>query len=76
MVAEDAEREEKLRRKREREERETIVVPGGRWEFRFQDVNIEKGGKDMRGPNGVGARYGVPHQDRKRGQIKIPTRVE
>lgn len=48
---------------------------GGRWEFRFRDVRIDEvvREKDRRG---VGARYGVPPQDRKRGQVKIPKRVD
>ncbi|MCJ1396462.1 hypothetical protein MMC18_009352 [Xylographa bjoerkii] len=75
MRIEDAEREEKERSRMEREERETTRVMGARWEFRFRDVDVEGAGREERG-RGIGARYGVPHQDRKRGQIKIPTRVE
>ncbi len=44
--------------------------------FRFQDIKVESVGADGRSKKGVGARYGVPHQDRKIGQIKIPTRVD
>lgn len=47
-----------------------------RWEFRFTDINVDKAGKDGRGPHGVGWRYGMPLMDRKRSQVKIPTRVE
>ncbi|MCJ1322957.1 hypothetical protein MMC15_008307 [Xylographa vitiligo] len=75
MRIEDAERKEKENARREREERETTRVMGARWEFRFQDVDIETRLREGRGPR-VGVRYGVPHQDRKRGQIKIPMRVE
>ena len=75
MRIEDAEREEKENARREREERETTRVMGARWEFRFRDVDVETGVREGKGVR-VGARYGVPHQDRKRGQIKIPKRVE
>ncbi|MCJ1379215.1 hypothetical protein MMC17_002315 [Xylographa soralifera] len=75
MRIEDAEREEKEKTRREREEREVTRVMGARWEFKFRDVDVESGVREGKG-TGVGARYGVPHQDRKRGQIKIPTRVE
>ncbi|MCJ1354380.1 MAG: hypothetical protein MMC33_004368 [Icmadophila ericetorum] len=69
---------EKQRRRREREERAmTRVVPeGSRWEFRFQEVSVESVGRDGRDLRGVGARYGIPHEDRKRGQIKIPKKVD
>ncbi|MCJ1287292.1 hypothetical protein MMC26_006640 [Xylographa opegraphella] len=75
MRIEDAEKEEKENARREREERETTRVMGARWEFRFRDVDVESRVREGKGAR-VGARYGVPHQDRKRGQIKIPTRVE
>ena len=53
----------------------TKVVPeAGRCEFRFWDVKVDavEGERDRRG---VGSRYGVPSQDRKKGAVKIPTRV-
>ena len=55
----------------------TIIEPkNGRWAFHFKEINVEDVGKTGRGPKGVGARYGFPHEDRKKGQIKIPRRVE
>ena len=48
---------------------------GGRWEWRFRDISIDDVGKDGRAPTGTGWRYGIPHEDRKKGQVKIPTRV-
>ena len=54
----------------------TKVTPGGehaRAEFRFRNVAVVGVGRKT---EGVGARYGVPHNDRKRGMIKIPTRVD
>ncbi|KAL8671317.1 MAG: hypothetical protein Q9168_004178 [Polycauliona sp. 1 TL-2023] len=47
-----------------------------RWQFRFENIKAESAGRDGRAKEGVGARYGIPPQDRKRGQIKIPTKVE
>lgn len=47
-----------------------------RWQFRFEEIKAESAGKDGRSKGGVGARYGIPPQDRKKGQIKIPTKVE
>ncbi len=72
----ERERQSEEDRKRFLERAVRRVEPvGGRWEFRFRDVRIDEvvGEKDRRG---VGARYGVPHQDRKRGQVKIPKRVD
>ncbi|ETN40950.1 uncharacterized protein HMPREF1541_05230 [Cyphellophora europaea CBS 101466] len=48
------------------EERKTRIAKG-RWDFVFEDVVADRG---------VGEKYGVPSQDRKRGSVKIPTRVE
>lgn len=52
------------------------TVPKRRWDFVFQDVSVDHAGKDGRGANGVGWRYGFPHEDRKKGQVKIPTKIE
>ncbi|KAL9609383.1 MAG: hypothetical protein Q9167_005852 [Letrouitia subvulpina] len=65
---------DQLRREREekeRKERGIKKVRTERWEFRFEDVNAENAGR-----KGLGTRYGVPPQDRKKGQVKIPTRVD
>jgi hypothetical protein len=51
-------------------------VPQRRWDFVFQDVSVESVGRNGRDPKGVGWRYGLPHEDRKKGQVKIPTMVE
>ncbi|KAL8824897.1 MAG: hypothetical protein Q9191_004750 [Dirinaria sp. TL-2023a] len=80
-MAEREEREKEVLKKRKeksraREEKAvTKVVPvGGRWEFRFRDVkaDVVEGERDRRG---IGSRYGVPPQDRKKGVVKIPKRV-
>jgi hypothetical protein len=46
-----------------------------RFEFRFQNISVHTAGRDGKNIRGVGWRYGVPHFDRKRGQVKIPTQV-
>lgn len=72
-AAQAAERE---RARAEREASRARVVKGRRWDFRFEEVSVESVGRDGRAPGGVGWRYGVPHEDRKKGQVKIPTSVE
>jgi hypothetical protein len=52
------------------------VVPKRRWDFVFKDISVEQAGRNGRDPRGVGWRYGLPHEDRKKGQVKIPTKVE
>ncbi|KAL9099190.1 MAG: hypothetical protein Q9163_005278 [Psora crenata] len=74
------EKEEKVQREKERvrAEKEKLLVKKAetpRWEFRFRDISVESVGKDGRDRRGVGARYGMPHEDRKKGRVKIPTRV-
>lgn len=74
--AKDVQSRKALERKRkERDAREIKKVQTERSEFRFQDIRVESAGPLGRGKDGVGARYGIPPQDRKKGQIKIPTRV-
>lgn len=63
-------------REEKNKKRHTKVVGGRRWDFVFQDSSVEDAGQDGRGRRGVGWRYGMPHEDRKRGQVKIPTSVE
>ncbi|KAI5793211.1 eukaryotic mitochondrial regulator protein-domain-containing protein [Geopyxis carbonaria] len=77
-------REERVQRQKERERREAgreadearkkrealkkmgEIVEVGRWQWRLQEAQTGR----------VGFRYGVPHEDRKKGQVKIPRRVE
>jgi hypothetical protein len=47
----------------------------GRAAYRIQDIKVEDAGRNGKSPRGVGWRYGAPHQDRKRGLVKIPTSV-
>lgn len=63
------------RKKKEREARDIRKVETDRTQFRFQDIRVESRGPKGRSKEGVGVRYGMPHEDRKKGQIKIPTRV-
>jgi hypothetical protein len=51
------------------------VVDRPRWDFVITPINADDIGKDGRGHNGVGWRYGVPLMDRSRSQVKIPKRV-
>lgn len=67
-AAEEAKKSKELQAKK--------VVPQRRWDFVFQDVSVEDVGRDGRSQKGVGWRYGLPHPDRKKGQVKIPTEVE
>ncbi|KAL8686525.1 MAG: hypothetical protein Q9224_005421 [Gallowayella concinna] len=53
-----------------------LKIDTPRWQFRFEPIKAESAGRDGRAREGVGARYGIPPQDRKKGQIKIPTKVE
>ena len=62
-------------RKKEREAREIRKVETERSDFRFQDIQVESAGPRGKSLKGVGVRYGTPHDDRKKGQIKIPRRV-
>ncbi|KAJ5146052.1 uncharacterized protein N7515_000616 [Penicillium bovifimosum] len=73
---------EKRRRERaaaRREQMQTIVSPEeSRFDYRIKDTvyTAETTGKDGRAPWAIGRRYGVPHRDRTRGEVKIPTRVD
>ncbi|KAI4716893.1 hypothetical protein E4T48_06931 [Aureobasidium sp. EXF-10727] len=69
-------KQEKEQKQRQWEERNVKVVSNQRWNFRFQSISVEDAGKDGRGRGGVGWRYGNPHHDREKGEIKLPTSVE
>ncbi|KAJ5586047.1 hypothetical protein N7450_005834 [Penicillium hetheringtonii] len=82
--AERLERQEKAEKERaartaDRRKRstETIKPPDSRFAFRIQDAVFTEQtvGKDGRAPWAPGRRYGVPRNDRTRGTVKIPTRV-
>lgn len=75
LAVETAEKEREEEAK-QAEIRAQKVIPQRRWDFVFKDVSVESVGRDGRNARGVGWRYGLPHQDRKKGQVKIPTKVE
>ncbi|USP77726.1 hypothetical protein yc1106_05000 [Curvularia clavata] len=80
LAEERLEKQQEQKRKEEKRKEAELkalkVVPQRRWDFVIQDVSVEAAGRDGRGAAAAGWRYGVPHQDRKRGIPKIPTRVE
>ncbi|KAI1101632.1 eukaryotic mitochondrial regulator protein-domain-containing protein [Jackrogersella minutella] len=57
------------------EEKYTTRVQTKRFEYRFKQINSENVGLKGRSRSAVGWRYGMPHYDRSKGQIKIPTSV-
>ncbi|KAL2135023.1 hypothetical protein VTI74DRAFT_10060 [Chaetomium olivicolor] len=66
----------KQRTRMQKAEERRLRVDSGRFEFRFEKINAEDVGPTGRSRRGVGWRYGVPFMDRKRGEVKIPTKVE
>lgn len=76
---EEAEQKRRERAQARREKSIKHVEPeGGRFDYRFKDAVFTKEttGSNGRAPWAPGRRYGVPSDDRKRGMVKIPTRVE
>lgn len=74
-----AEKQRRERAQARREKKLTTVSPeDSRFDYRIQDTvyTTETTGSDGRAPWATGRRYGVPHRDRTRGEVKIPTRVE
>ncbi|KAH9905330.1 eukaryotic mitochondrial regulator protein-domain-containing protein [Xylariomycetidae sp. FL2044] len=53
----------------------TTRVNSNRFQFRFRQINSEEIGPTGRARHAVGSKYGVPHYDRAKGQVKIPTSV-
>ncbi|KAL7271135.1 3'-phosphoadenosine 5'-phosphosulfate sulfotransferase [Rhizina undulata] len=62
---EEAKKQEAREREKERE-KGTKVLEVGRWRWKLAEAKTGQ----------VGFRYGVPYDDRKKGTVKIPTRVE
>ncbi|KAK7731115.1 hypothetical protein SLS53_008834 [Cytospora paraplurivora] len=60
----------------EREEKNTMTVASDRFEFRIKQISADDAGKHGRARGGVGWRYGIPYEDRKKNQVKIPTRID
>ena len=66
----------KKQKEKKREAKEVKVYHARKWDFKFSDFSLDETiGRNERSRKGVGARYGFPHEDRKRGQVKIPTSV-
>lgn len=80
FIAAAAESEEELAEKEhlrvQREEARKLRIESGRFEFRFEKINVDSSGKDGKSRKGVGWRYGVPFNDRRRAVVKIPTKVD
>jgi hypothetical protein len=78
LVDDEMERKEAQERHKAKEEARQQRIERGRWEFVVKDVQATRQGigLDGRGTQSPGFRYGVPSQERKRGQVKIPVRVE
>ncbi|KAJ5775381.1 uncharacterized protein N7511_000392 [Penicillium nucicola] len=76
---ESLEQEARQRVQERREASQKTVSPAdSRFDYRIQDTKFTKAttGANGRAPWAVGRRYGVPHEDRTRGAVKIPTRVD
>jgi hypothetical protein len=75
----DARNREELRAKKlAQHEAQKTRIETNRWQFVITEAQTtrEGTGLDGRGHKSPGFTYGVPSQDRKRGQVKIPTKVE
>lgn len=75
-LAEEQEAKKLAEEKKQAELKTQKVVPQRRWDFVFQNISVDAAGRDGRSHKGIGWRYGVPHNDRKKGIVKIPTKVE
>lgn len=60
----------------EKERKNTTTVTTGRFDFRIKPISADDVGKDGRSRAGVGWRYGIPFEDRKKNQVKIPTKID
>lgn len=65
-----------LAKKAQKEAQAVRAVDTERWRFRITEINVDDAGNTGRGEKGVGWRYGAPLMDRKKGTIRIPTKVE
>lgn len=78
-LREDKEKRDAAKTKREAyEESKKTRVDTDRWQFVVTEVQATRQGTGLngRGAQSPGFRYGVPREDRKRGHVKIPTKVE
>ena len=80
-LREDEERRQQLKKlKQEEEEAKKTRIDVGRWQLVVTEVQSTRQGVGLdgrgAGRDAVGQRYGVPSQERKKGRVKIPTKVE
>ncbi|KAJ2897901.1 ribosomal s35 mitochondrial [Zalerion maritima] len=67
---------ERIKAREERDAARVTKVESGRFQFRFQNFEVEDVGRDGRGKKGTGWRYGVPLYDRQRGHTReVPEKV-
>ncbi|KAF2139116.1 uncharacterized protein K452DRAFT_198297, partial [Aplosporella prunicola CBS 121167] len=71
-----AEALQRAERKRAEKAARVSTVRARRWDFKFEEFSVDQVGTDGKSPGGVGWRYGNPHNDRKRGLVKIPKKVD
>ncbi|KAJ5319140.1 Ribosomal protein S35 [Penicillium brevicompactum] len=73
----EQERRDRAQARREKSLK-SVSPETSRFEYRIQETvyTSETTGSDGRAPWATGRRYGVPHRDRTRGELKIPTRVD
>ncbi|KAK1830234.1 eukaryotic mitochondrial regulator protein-domain-containing protein [Podospora conica] len=80
FVRKTAESEARLaaskRKEKQAKENKVIKACNSRFEFRFENINVDWSGAHGRDRRGVGWRYGAPYDDRRAGAVKIPTKVE
>ncbi|PSK60839.1 37S ribosomal protein S35, mitochondrial [Elsinoe australis] len=72
----EKEKQEAEQKRRRWEQKNIQVVQKPKWDFRFESIKADNVGRNGRHPAGVGWRYGMPHEDRKRGHMKdVPDKV-
>jgi hypothetical protein len=80
MEEDETMRQKRKQRLREEDEEKKTRIDVGRWQLVVKDIAVTRQGVGLdgrgSGRNAVGMRYGVPSQERKKGRVKIPTRVE
>ena len=80
-LQEDEKKRQALKRLlQEEEEAKKTKIDVGRWQLVVTEVQSTRQGVGIdgkgSGDGAVGQRYGVPSQERKKGRVKIPTKVE
>lgn len=80
-LEEDEERRQAMKKSaQEEEEAKKTRIDVGRWQLVVTEVQSTRQGVGIDGKGdgkgAVGQRYGVPSQERKKGRVKIPTKVE